>query len=160
MGQSDEDVPFPVDLDHWELTDTRSGVRVRLEDVGYGVGQLLPIIDYCTRDGNQVICIEQPELHLHPRLQGNLGDLFVDSVARGNQVIAETHSENILLRVQRLVRQRRLAPEQVRVLYVDNTPDEGATVRRLDLGTDGDLLSPWPTGFFDDRLDDILGILE
>lgn len=154
-----DDLPAGSDLDRWDLVDTRTHVHVRLEEVGYGVSQLLPIVDYCTRDTSQVIYIEQPELHLHPRLQGNLGDLFVDSVIRGNQIIAETHSENILLRVRRLVREQRLAPDDVALVYVDND-DDGATVRRLRLGDSGELLDPWPTGFFDDTLADILGITE
>lgn len=157
---ADESVPRPDDIEALLLTDTRTGARVRLEEVGYGVGQVLPIVLACADTTPHVLLIEQPELHLHPRLQSDVGELLVDAVQGGSQVIAETHSENVLLRVQRLVKQRRLSPEQVCVLYIDNTPQEGASVRRLRLGTDGDLLDPWPTGFFDDRLDDILGILE
>lgn len=153
---ADERVPLPSDFHHWELIDTRSGVQVRLEDIGYGVGQLLPIIDFCTREADQVICIEQPELHLHPRLQGNLGELFVDSVIRGDQIIAETHSENILLRVRRLIREQHIAADDVAVVYVDNT-DAGVMISRLRLGSSGELLDPWPSGFFDDSLADILG---
>lgn len=142
------------------LTDVRSGVKVTLDQVGYGVSQALPIVQACVGNSAHVVCIEQPELHLHPRLQANLGALFVDAVQRGKQIIAETHSESLLLRIQRLIRQRRLQPENVAVIYVDNTPEEGVSIQRLELGSDGDLLDPWPTGFFDDQLDDILGILE
>lgn len=152
----DEGVPQSGDLDHFELSDTRSGVQVLLKDVGYGVGQLLPIVDFCTREADRVICIEQPELHLHPRLQGNLGELFVDSVMRGNQIIAETHSENILLRVRRLIREERIAAHDVSVIYVDNSK-AGVMIRRLRLGPSGELLDPWPSGFFDDSLADVLG---
>ncbi len=154
------DEPLPTATGMRYLRDVRSGVTVTVDQVGYGVSQLLPIVDVCMSDSDQVICIEQPELHLHPRLQSDLGELLVESVLRGNQVIAETHSENILLRVQRMVRQNRLRPEDVAVLYVDNNHEDGVSIERLTLGEDGDLLEPWPTGFFDDRLDDILGILE
>lgn len=154
------DEPLPTATGMYYLRDSRSGVTVTVDQVGYGVSQLLPIVDVCTSNSDQVICIEQPELHLHPRLQSDLGELLVESVLRGNQVIAETHSENILLRVQRLVRQNRLKPEDVAVLYVDNNQEDGVSIERLALGEDGDLIDPWPTGFFDDRLDDILGILE
>lgn len=107
----------------------------------------------------QVICVEEPELHLHPRLQAKLGNLFATSVLRrSNQVILETHSESILLRVRRLVRSGKLRPDEVAVLYVDNTSEAGASVRRLRLGEQGELLDPWPTGFFDDSLADILGV--
>jgi hypothetical protein len=153
----DDSVPMPNDLYEFELTDTRSGVQVGLRDVGYGVGQILPIVDFCTRGADQVICIEQPELHLHPRLQGDLGELLVDSVIRGNQIIAETHSENLLLRVRRLIREQRIAAHDVAVVYVDNT-DSGTVISRLRVGDSGQLLDPWPSGFFDDSLADILGV--
>lgn len=85
--------------------------------------------------------------------------MFATAVIRGrNQVIVETHSENILLRIRRLIRNGKLRPDEVAVLYVDNVDEAGATVRRLRLGDRGELLDPWPTGFFDDGLADILGI--
>lgn len=142
----------------FELTDTRTNVEVSLADVGYGVSQVLPIVTECVGASASIICIEQPELHLHPRLAGNLAELLVETTTHGNQVIAETHSENILLRVQRLIRERVIAAADVAVLYVDNKPGVGASVTRLHLDDEGDLLTRWPGGFFDDRLADVLGI--
>lgn len=166
------EIPYEFEQDHVAaergraksapmMRDTRSGAPVRLDQVGYGVSQLLPVIDDCIHAAKQLILIEEPELHLHPRLQAKLGNLFATSVARrGNQVIVETHSESILLRVRRLVRAGKIRPSDVAVLYVDNTEEAGANVRRLRLGAQGELLDPWPTGFFDDALADILGITE
>ncbi|MFD1506073.1 hypothetical protein FE374_18280 [Georgenia yuyongxinii] len=147
-----------VSISDWQLVDSRSGAPVSLAEVGYGVSQLLPIIDVCLRATQRIICIEEPELHLHPRLQAKLGNLLALSVLRrGNQLIVETHSESLLLRVRRLVRQGKLHHDDVAVLYVDNIDGEGAHVRRLRLGEQGELLDPWPTGFFDDTLEDVLG---
>ena len=73
-------------------------------------------------------------------------------------MIVETHSESLLLRVRRLVRSGKLQPDEVAVLYVDNTHEDGVSVSRLRLGYQGEFLDPWPTGFFDDSLADILGI--
>ncbi|MGO4690176.1 AAA family ATPase [Glaciibacter sp. 2TAF33] len=142
----------------WIMRDVRSGAPVALDQVGYGVSQLLPVIDLCVHAQKQIICVEEPELHLHPRLQARLGNLFATAaVGRGNQIIVETHSESILLRTRRLIRGGKLRPEEVAVIYVDNTGESGVTVRRLRLGERGELLDPWPTGFFDDGLADILG---
>jgi predicted ATPase len=144
--------------DRLQLQDKRSGVEVGLDQVGYGVSQLLPVINICVEASEQIICVEEPELHLHPRLQAGLGNLFAHAVlARGNQVIVETHSESILLRIRRLIRSGKLQPDEVAVIYVDNNVDTGASVRRIRLGEQGELLDPWPTGFFDDSLDDVLG---
>lgn len=142
----------------FELTDTRTNIKVTLADVGYGVSQVLPIIVECVGATNSVICIEQPELHLHPRLAANLSELLAETATRGNQIIAETHSENVLLRVQRLIRDGKIAASDVAVLYVDNRPETDVTVTRLRLDDEGDLQDRWPGGFFDDRLADILGM--
>lgn len=165
------EIPYTIEVDRlisrrsgiergysFELTDTRTNVEVSLVDVGYGVSQILPIIVECVGANGRIICIEQPELHLHPRLAANLAELLADTVSRGNQIIAETHSENILLRVQRLVREGRIAASDVAVLYVDNTTATGAQVTRLHLDAEGDLQDRWPGGFFDDRLADVLGV--
>ncbi|WP_157006497.1 AAA family ATPase [Agromyces laixinhei] len=165
------EIPYSVEIDRlvsartgaefgfsFALTDTRTGVEVNMVDVGYGVSQVLPIIAACAGAQASIICIEQPELHLHPRLAANLAELFVDTANRGNQVIAETHSENILLRVQRMIREGRIVSEDVAVIYVDNRGGAEATVRRLQLDDEGDLIDRWPGGFFDDRLADILGV--
>lgn len=142
------------------LTDRRSGVTVSPADVGFGISQTLPVIVECLRSEQSVICVEQPELHLHPRLQANLGDLFIESVREGgagNQLIVETHSEHLLLRLQRRIREGSIHPDAVAVLYVDQDDSGAVTVTRLRLGSEGELLDPWPTGFFDDSLEDILG---
>lgn len=142
------------------LTDTRSGVKVSLADVGYGVSQLLPIVVECVRAREQVICIEQPELHLHPRLQGSVAELLIETTkasGSANQLIVETHSEHILFKVQRLVREGVLDAADVAVLYVDQDPTGAAEVSRIRVGSEGELLDPWPEGFFEDALDDLLG---
>lgn len=154
-GPEDGGLRFQRD---WQLVDTRTHVDVSLDQVGYGVSQVLPVIEGCIRASEQLVCIEQPELHIHPRLQAKLGQLFAASLLSGNQIIAETHSESLMLRVRKLIRQGTLAAGQVAILYVDNTTDEGVSVRRLRLGDQGELLDPWPTGFFDDSLADILGV--
>lgn len=148
------------DLVAMVLQDLRSGVEVSPADVGYGISQVLPIVVECLRNSETLICVEQPELHLHPRLQANLAELMVEATARsgaGNQIIAETHSEHMLLRLQRLVREQALDPADVAIIYVDQDASGQVDLQRLRLGPDGQFLDPWPTGFFDDTLDDVLG---
>jgi hypothetical protein len=133
-------------------------VLVSSRGVGYGIGQLLPVIvqSLLTRDG--VILVEQPEVHLHPRLQSAVGDLFLDTVAAGRaQLLVETHSEHLVLRVLRRVREGLIAPSDVAILYVDLDDTGAAFVRRLEVDADGDLVDGWPGGFFDERLAEVLG---
>jgi hypothetical protein len=142
------------------LTDLRSGVEVSPADVGFGISQVLPIVVEALARQGSVICVEQPEIHLHPALQAQLADLLIESTAeegRANQFLVETHSEHLVLRLQRRIREGSLSPDRVNVIYVDQA--EGGTTRcsHLRLDKHGDFLDEWPHGFFDERLDEILG---
>ena len=142
------------------LTDLRSGVEVSPADVGFGVSQLLPIVVELLARSNSVLCIEQPEIHLHPALQTELGDLLIEATSatgRANQVLVETHSEHLVLRLQRRIREGTLDPEDVAVLYVDQDAEGEARISRLALGGDGSFLDEWPHGFFEERLDELFG---
>lgn len=131
-------------------------VSVAISDVGFGISQVLPLIVQCLAGENQTITIEQPEVHIHPRLQADLGNLLADSIAepRSNSFIIETHSEHLMLRMQRLVREGRLKPSDISVLYVRRGTD-GSTVERLHLDEDGDFVDEWPGGFFPERLKEL-----
>jgi hypothetical protein len=82
---------------------------VDLPDVGFGVSQVLPVLVQCFyAPSGSILFIEQPELHLHPRAQSHLADLFIDVLMsrehgkdRNIQLIIETHSEHFLHRLQR-----------------------------------------------------------
>lgn len=142
------------------LKDLRSGVTVSPADVGYGISQSMPLVVELATRSNTVICIEQPETHLHPRLQAQLGDLVLASAkteGNANQVIIETHSEHLLLRLQRRIREGELDASQVCVLYVDQDPTGTAQANELRLDADGDFIDEWPDGFFDERLDELFG---
>lgn len=144
------------------LTDTRSGTRLSPADVGFGISQVLPIVTELSARTESVILIEQPEIHLHPAMQADLADLLIESVdatGRGNQVIAETHSESIMLRVQRRIREGAISANDVAVLYVDQDEAGNAIIHRLRLDDEGDFLDSWPHGFFAERFDDVFGRL-
>lgn len=133
-------------------------VLVSSRGVGYGVGQLLPILVQSLLTESGLILVEQPEVHLHPRLQSAVGDLFVDTVVSGRaQLLIETHSEHLVLRLLRRVREGVLAPADLAILYVDLDVDGAAFVRRLEVDAGGDLVDGWPGGFFDERLAEVLG---
>jgi len=132
-------------------------VLVSSRAVGYGVGQLLPVIVQCLLSNGGMVIVEQPEVHLHPRLQAAVGDLFVDTVNSGRaQLLVETHSEHLVLRTLRRVREGRLRAEDLAILYVDLHEDGAAFIRRLPVNAQGELEDGWPGGFFDERLQEVL----
>lgn len=144
------------------LKDARSGAVLSPADVGFGVSQVLPILVELSARTESVVLIEQPEIHLHPAMQAELADVLLESVddsGRRNQVIAETHSEHIMLRVQRRIREGQIAPDDVSVLYVDQDQHGTATIQRLRLREDGEFADSWPHGFFADRFDEIFSDL-
>ncbi|WP_241992122.1 AAA family ATPase [Cryobacterium lyxosi] len=140
------------------LRNERKGVSLSTADVGFGVSQVLPILVELSARTESIILIEQPEIHLHPAMQSELADLLIESTdeaGRGNQIIAETHSEHIMLRVQRRIREGQFDPAQVAVLYVDQRPDGSAYVKELRLDSSGDFIDEWPNGFFSERFDEV-----
>lgn len=133
-------------------------VLVSSRAVGFGISQVTPIVVQSLLSERGVLLIEQPEVHIHPRLQSAIGDLLIHSVQeRGNQMLIETHSEHLVLRLLRRVREGVLHPDDLAILYVDTLADGGAHVRRLEVDADGDLIEGWPGGFFDERLNEVLG---
>ena len=146
---------YSGDLFEVRLVDTRrrKRVNVALPDVGFGISQLLPFVVQSLVSEKRIISIEQPEVHVHPRLQADLGDLLAEAIKepRQNQFIVETHSEHLILRLQRLVREKEIKPADVSIIYVNRGP-EGAEAQRLRLDEDGDFIDEWPNGFFSERL--------
>ncbi len=85
-----------------------------------------PVVVAALARGESSVIVEQPELHIHPQLQANLGDLFIEAIKEGKQFFLETHSENLLLRLLRRIRHtfegtsegNSLTPAELQVLYV------------------------------------------
>lgn len=144
------------DIFVFELHDLRNNTIVTPADVGFGIGQVLPIIAETSLRNNSIICIEQPEIHLHPRLQAHLADLFIDSINQRNQLIIETHSEAIMLRLRRRIRTGKIDPSLIKIIYIQNG-DFGSEALELPIDSEGDFLREWPNGFFEERINEQFG---
>jgi len=145
-----------------KLYDLGRGVDVDLTAVGTGISQIVPIIAAMVFDDVEVVMIEQPELHIHPRMQVQFGELMVDclmSKRNHNQKqklhLIETHSEALLLRLMRRIREpsmagNRLESEDLAVYYVDMVDGATRIIKRIDIDVDGDFVDEWPGGFFEE----------
>lgn len=135
------------------------------DDVGSGIGYVLPVICATCGDSANLSFIEQPELHLHPALQSALGDVFVEAMNEGRHLVIETHSEHVLLRILKRIRQTnsdrppvpdlRISPDEISILYFDPRPDGATQVKHLRVTSDGEFLDLWPRGFFEERYQDL-----
>ena len=145
------------------LRDKRTETVVSHRDVGIGISQVLPVLASSLGNKQCLIAIEQPEIHLHPALQAELGDVFIESALGENQnrFIIESHSEHLLLRIMRRIRETTTGkspqgalsvhPEDVMVLFVE--PDGSRSiVREMPLNENGELVKAWPGGFFEEGL--------
>lgn len=121
-------------------------------DVGYGNSQVVPVlVAGLNTPSGQPFIVEEPEIHLHPKAQAELGDFFFDLFKRGVQSIVETHSEHMILRLQRHVAEGKLKPQDIKIYYVNPTPT-GKEIIHLQLDERGTFKTEWPGGFFPERL--------
>ena len=126
----------------------RSGSRSNIMDVGYGVSQSLPILVDVRNNRRSTFLMQQPEVHLHPRAQAELADLFVESFSRNeNRFLVETHSDYIVDRIRILIKRGAVSPDDVSILYF---APKGNTVaiNGISLDEDGNLQNV-PKGYRD-----------
>jgi predicted ATPase len=149
------------------LRDFEKGILVAPSDVGVGISQMVPVVVGALRRQNGILAIEQPELHIHPAMQIGLGDLFISTVTKEveqlfakKSLLIETHSEHIMLRLLRRIRETAadelppgavaLRPEDLSVIYVE-AGDRGVRFCPLRVNEEGDFRDQWPHGFFEER---------
>lgn len=142
------------------------GPMVTLNNVGFGISQLLPIITQSLCARGSTVSVEQPELHVHPGLQAEIADLFIEGYKeRANHFIVETHSEHLILRLLKRIRQTAdgtlpegvagITPDDVSVIYVQRG-ENGSEVRHLRIDRAGNFKDHWPKGFFEERGREVL----
>jgi len=153
-------------------------------EIGVGISQLTPVIVNALQ--SKSFSVEQPELHIHPRMQTVLGDLFVfeglfsaaedagevtittrdiegqtqdrhfnrKKVKDESFILVETHSEHLILRLLKRLREGILKPEDLAIYYFEN--DKGKTIsNRICVDSEGEFTTPWPEGFFEERLEEL-----
>lgn len=139
-----------------------------LNAVGVGVSQVLPVVMQCllAQPGQSLVIVEQPELHLHPRLEQTLADFFLACVRSGRQIIIETHSEHLVNRLR-----LRIAEDMtdevaglVKVVFAEQR--DGVTTYRepsidnYGSAQTGESAEDWPEGFLDLTLDEARRLLQ
>jgi predicted ATPase len=122
---------------------------VSIADVGFGVSQTLPVlVALLVAQPGQLVYIEQPELHLHPRAQAALAPILARATTRGIKVVVETHSALLLRAVQTLVARGELATNLVKLHWFQRGDDGATAITSADLDEDG-AFGAWPEDFDD-----------
>ena len=118
--------------------------------------------------------IEQPEIHLHPKMQASLADLFIDIITSSSEkhnkssilsnqktFIIETHSEYMLKRLRRRIAEGKISNNDIAIYFIEsrnNTNTDSAKVRRVNVSKMGDI--DWPKDFYITSVDDDIAFLE
>ena len=148
-----------------QIVTTETELTVRTSDIGVGISQILPVVVAALdpkRPG--VTAIEQPELHVHPKIQVELGDLFAQRIDQGGVFLIETHSEHLMLRLLRRIEETHgeelpegkppLKPDEVSVVFMEKVGSE-VRAARLRIDETGEFKDRWPHGFFEERDDEL-----
>ncbi len=150
------------ELDNFYFKIYRAGNSVGIQEVGQGISQMLPIIvQSFVQRPHSVTIVEEPELHLHPSAHAAVMERMAESAKQTNSIfVIETHSENMVLAVRRMVSRGLLSPDDVSIAYIDLDNDSGeAMLKPIGVNPNGSL-KWWPVGVFSesyDLLNDILG---
>ncbi len=152
------------------LRDLRTEIDLHPEDLGTGISQVLPVLVAALGHNKNIVAIEQPELHIHPKFQVELGELFIhavrnEAIASDTVFILETHSEYMMLRFLRRLFETAndelepdsnpLKPDDISVYYV-NPQGDATNIVELRLTEEGEFLDRWPEGFFPERKKELL----
>ncbi len=137
------------DTNYWRPTNT-----------GFGISYTLPVIVAALMaESNSMLIIENPEAHLHPASQSELGKFLARTAAAGVQVIIETHSDHILNGIRLSVRRAELSAENVCIQFFKHSNEtNNYEVFRPRIDDDGRIDS-WPEGFFDQIEKDLMELI-
>lgn len=138
-------------------------LNLDITDVGFGISQILPVITQgFLSNKNSLTIIEQPEIHLHPKMQADLADLFIDIVKTEKidvkekyelktYLLIETHSEYLLRRLRRRISEGVISSKDVIIYVIDpQEGEQGANIKELSIAEKGDF--EWPKDFYGGEL--------
>ena len=138
-----------------------NSAEVLLTDIGFGVSQILPVLVLCFyMPERSSVILEQPEIHLHPSVQAGLADVFIDAWKQRNvQILFESHSEHLLLRLQRRIAEGKINKDDVGLFFCSTDNNGVSCLSQLEIDQYGNI-SNWPKDFFGDQFGEIAAIRE
>jgi len=138
------------------LTD-KSGLDTSIKHVGFGISQLLPIVVEGLRTlENGTLIVEQPEVHLHPKVQSWLFDFLYSLTLQGKTIIVETHSSHFITRMRRRIAEdmTNRMDDKINLTFIEN--NKFRTIRLDDYGT----LEYFPKDFIEPSSEELRAIVK
>jgi len=161
FGGLNEDLSFDNPVNGawrlWLCPKNKPAARVALCDTGEGYSQVLPILVALARarhHGPRLLCLEQPELHLHTRAQAQLAQQLVSSATSSTspRILVETHSEVLLSSIQLAIVQGHIKAEEVQVYWVESRDDGTGSAMAVNFNENGEPNNSLLEGAFGEAL--------
>ena len=144
------------------------GINLDITDVGFGVSQILPVIlqPYLSSDSG-IIIIEQPEVHIHPKMQSELADFFISIIKESNKrFIIETHSEAFLKRLRRRISEHEeglessISNEDVAIQFIEKRENKKGSAKIENMHISASGMFEWPKDFKDNDIEDSIEFMK
>lgn len=152
-----------------KIVHAKNNKDLSFRDIGFGWSQVFPVLSEILSDQSSLLMVEQPELHLHPRAQSDLMEVIVEQVFAqrklntkkrhlegldlNNPVVLEAHSEQMVIRLLKLIGEKKLKPDDCVILYIEHD-GEKSSVKRIAIDDQGNIGNQWPGGFFESAFKD------
>ena len=157
------EIPYNVNIqssgNYYEIVfkPNKSKINIAQTHIGLGYPLVLPLIVQSLISRNKIIVVEEPEVHLHPKIEADLAELIVySSINYNNQFLIETHSEEFLLRILKNVRDKKIKPNDISINYITNDrlkgKIDGSIVNKVLVKSDGSYKTPWKDDLFAERI--------
>jgi len=142
------------DREPYQIEITKEDININLVDTGQGISQFIPIAVQCftETERNTLYIIEQPELHLHPTAHGDIAELFVNSTIKdeNKRFVIETHSQNLILRIRRLIADGTISHNDVSLNFIDFDEEQTiSSIKKINIDSLGKV-DFWPSGIFEE----------
>ena len=139
--------------------DSETGELINPANVGYGITYVFPIIvSLLSAKKGDLLIIDSPEAHLHPRAQSRVGEMIAKFASSGIQIIVETHSDHVLSGIRIAVKDAEIKPDDVSLLFFSGCTADGNGVNHTPIDKLGQI-KYWPEGFFDQSEKDLYRLL-
>lgn len=148
LGIKNFEVSPQKEIIYMYLKSNSAPISVNIADSGFGTSQIFPIIlEGLRMERGDTLILEQPEIHLHPKMQMQMADFFVALAKSNKNLLVETHSDHIIYRLVRRIIENKVDSDLIKIYFIKPTED-GSTYEEIKINEIKGIIK-WPKDFFD-----------